>query len=193
LDSLLGLQPRQHASPWITAQAVALATRLPYRQATQLLSGFVGQPLDHRSLYAWVRSAGAELVAEEDKEQEAVFVQGELPPRDPQSREIVLAEVDGTFLRAQREQAPEFEVRLGLLACGKGLESLTAKHRRYRLLERVRYAGVEVVSFGRACSAALGGDRSGLRRASLPAGRGSPGVEPRQAFAALSGRQDSIL
>jgi hypothetical protein len=149
LDSLLGLQPRQHASPWITAQAVALATRLPYRQATQLLSGFVGQPLDHRSLYAWVRSAGAELVAEEDKEQEAVFVQGELPPRDPQSREIVLAEVDGTFLPAQREQAPEFEVRLGLLTSGKALESLSAKHHRYRLLERVRYAGVETAqNFG---------------------------------------------
>lgn len=143
LDSLLGLQPRQHASPWITAQAVALATRLPYRQATQLLSGFVGQWLDHRSLYAWVRSTGVALVAEEDEDQEAVFARGELPPSDPEAREIVLAEVDGTFLLAQREEVPEFEVRLGLLASGKGLESRTAKHRRHRLLERVRYGGVE--------------------------------------------------
>ncbi len=82
-------------------------------------------------------------MAEEDEQQEAVFVQGELPPCDPQSREIVLAEVDGTFLPAQREEAPEFEVRLGVLTSGKALESLTAKHHRYRLLERVRYAGVE--------------------------------------------------
>jgi hypothetical protein len=29
LDALLHLPPRQHASPWITSQAVALATRLP--------------------------------------------------------------------------------------------------------------------------------------------------------------------
>src|SRR3989304_3879617 len=33
--------------------------------------------------------------------------------------------------------------RLGVLTSGKALESLTAKHRRYRLLERVRYGGVE--------------------------------------------------
>ncbi|MGB2894913.1 MAG: UPF0236 family protein, partial [Anaerolineales bacterium] len=31
LDSLLELEPRQHASPWIIKQSVALATRLPYR------------------------------------------------------------------------------------------------------------------------------------------------------------------
>jgi hypothetical protein len=50
LDQVLGLQPRQHASPWITQQAVALATRLPYRQATYLLSTFINEAIDHRSM-----------------------------------------------------------------------------------------------------------------------------------------------
>ncbi len=40
LDELLALAPRQHASPWVQEQAVALATRLPYRQAATLLSGW---------------------------------------------------------------------------------------------------------------------------------------------------------
>ncbi len=48
LDAQLGLAPRQHASPWITQQAVALATRLPYRQATYLLSTFIDEAIDHR-------------------------------------------------------------------------------------------------------------------------------------------------
>ena len=143
LDALLHLPPRQHASPWITSQAVALATRLPYRQATSLLSAWVEAAIDHRSLYRWVQHTGAAVVLEEDQQQEAVFTHGEIPPRDPQPREIVLAEVDGTFLRAQREEGPQFELRLGVLTTGKALESPTAKHRRYRLLERVRYAGVE--------------------------------------------------
>ena len=143
LDALLGLERRQHASPWITHQAVALATRLPYRQATLLLSGWVEAPIDHRSLYRWVQRVGATVVAEENQQQEAVFAHGEIPARDPGRREIVLAEVDGTYLRAQREQVPDFEVRLGVLTTGKALESLTAKHRRYRLEERVRYGGVE--------------------------------------------------
>lgn len=158
LDAQLGLEPRQHASPWITEQAVSLATRLPYRQAAYLLGAFVEEPIDHRSLYRWVQKAGAQIVAEEDELQTEVFKHGVIPPRDPQEREIILAEVDGTFLRAQREEGTQFEVRLpsrtgvppvlaartvGVLTTGKALESPTAKHRRYRLLERVRYGGAE--------------------------------------------------
>ncbi len=143
LDEVLGLGRRQHASPWITNQAVALATRLPYRQATYLLSTFVQAPIDHRSLYRWVQKAGTQIVDEEDELQTAVFTHGEVPPRDLKEREIVLAEVDGTFLRSQREAGRKFEVRLGVLTTGKVLESRTAKHKRYRLLERVRYGGVE--------------------------------------------------
>jgi hypothetical protein len=143
LDELLGLEPRQHASPWIVDQAVALATRMPYRQATYLLSNFVEVSMDHRSLYRWVQKEGAAIVEEENDLQEAVFQHGEVPARHPTQRELILAEVDGTFLRAQREEGDRFEVRLGVLTTGKELESLTAKHRRYRLKERVRYGGVE--------------------------------------------------
>jgi len=143
LDQALGLQPRQHASPWITSQAVALATRIPYRQAAYLLGGFLDEEIDHRSLYRWVQNAGAQIVEEEDELQTEVFEHGVVPARDEQERELVLALVDGTMLRAQREEGDRFEARLGVLASGKALESLTAKHRRYQLQERVRYGGVE--------------------------------------------------
>lgn len=149
LDEVLGLRPRQHASPWVLAQAVALASRIPYRQATHLLAGLMETALDHRTVYAWVQQAGARVVAEENEQQEAVFGRGEEAPRDSQVREIVVTEVDGTFLKGQREQAPEFEVRLGVLYSGKELESSTAKRRRYRLRERVLYGGVEAAeAFG---------------------------------------------
>lgn len=143
LDKVLGLEPRQHASPWVIAQAVALASRVPYRQATQILVSMLEAPVDHRTVYSWVQQAGAQVVAEEDEEQEAVFGRGEVPVSAEGERELVVAEVDGTFIKAQREEVPEFEVRLGLLYSGKELESATAKHRRYRLLERVHYGGVE--------------------------------------------------
>jgi hypothetical protein len=143
LDAILEMAPRQHASPWITNQAVALATRIPYRQATYLLRTFVDAPIDHRSLYRWVQKTGARIVEEEDEMQAAVFTHGEVPPRDHQEREIVLAEVDGTFLKAQREEGDRFEVRLGVLTTGKKLKSKTAKHKRYQLQERVRYGGAD--------------------------------------------------
>jgi len=82
-------------------------------------------------------------VDEEDELQTAVFEHGVVPPRDGEKREIILAEVDGTFLRAQREEGDRFEVRLGVLTTGKSLVSQTAKNRRYRLEERIRYGGVE--------------------------------------------------
>jgi len=143
LDEVLGLRPRRHVSPWVLAQAVGLATRIPYRQATQLLAGLMGTTLDHRTVYAWVQQAGSQVVADEDEQQEAVFGRGQEAPSDPRVREMVVTEVDGTFLKAQGEGAPEFEVRLGVLYSGKELESCTAKHRRYRLRERVLYGGVE--------------------------------------------------
>ena len=41
LDRVLGLRPRQHASPWVVGQAVAVAIRVPYCQATRLLTGWL--------------------------------------------------------------------------------------------------------------------------------------------------------
>lgn len=105
LDELLGLRPRQHASPWILAQAVALATRVPYRQATRLLAGVMEAALDHRTAYAWVQQAGAQVVAEEDEQQEAVFSRGQQAPSDPRVRELVVTEADGTLLKALRGSA----------------------------------------------------------------------------------------
>lgn len=179
LDSTLGLTPRQHATPLVISQAIALATRLPYRQATYLLQQWVGAFVDHRTVYAWMKQAGAKVVVEEDEEQEAVFGRGEVPPCGVGERELVVAEVDGTFLKAQREGSPDFEIRVGVLFSGKELESATAKHRRYRLKERVLYGGVESASdFGERLFL-LGEARLGLTRARniLMVGDGAEWIE----------------
>lgn len=143
LDQVLELAAGQHTSPWITDRAIGLATRLPFRQAACLLGAFVDEAIDHRSLHRWIQKAGAQIVTAEDELQQAVFSHGALPPQDDRQREIILTEVDGTFLRAQREDSPKFEVRLGVLTTGKSLVSPSAKNRRYRLQERLCYAGVE--------------------------------------------------
>lgn len=179
LDDLLALAPRQHASPRVQELAVQLATRLPYRQAAALLGSWLETPVDHRTLYGWVQRAGAQVVAEEDAQQDAVFGRGEEPPCDPQERELVVTEVDGTFLKAQRERVPEFEVRLGVLFSGKEQVSATAQHQRYRLRERVLYGGVESAqAFGERLFLA-GEERLGLSRAQhlLLVGDGAEWIE----------------
>jgi len=59
VDNVLGLAPRQHASPWVQEEAIALAKRIPYGQATTILSRLLETPLDHRTVYAWVQRAGS--------------------------------------------------------------------------------------------------------------------------------------
>ncbi len=127
----------------VVEQAVALATRLPYRQAALLLGRLLGEEVDHRSLYAWVRAEGQVLVDEEAALQEAVFAHGELPPSSDEEHELVVAVVDGTHIRAQRERQPSFEVRIGVAYSGRELVSTTARHKRYRLSGRHLYGGVD--------------------------------------------------
>lgn len=179
LDEMLGLEARQHVSPWILQQCISLATRIPYRQAAALLSQFLDEDLDHRSLYRWVQKAGAKIVEEEDVLQEEVFQHGVIPPCADQEHEIILAEVDGTFLKAQREEGSKFEVRLGIMATGKELESETAKHKRYRLQNLVCYGGVDTSqSFGERLFL-LGEATLGLSRAKhlLMVGDGAEWIE----------------
>lgn len=112
-----------------------------------------------------MQQAGCEVVRGEEVQQEAVFGRGEEAPCDTAARKIVVAEVDGTFIKAQRERVPNFEVRLGVLYSGKALESATAKYRRYRLVERLRYGGVENAdTFGERLFL-TGEAKLGLRRA----------------------------
>lgn len=59
LDEVLGLVPRQHASPWLIEQASALAGQLSYREAAEFLSGYLGTNVDHRTLYSLVGNAQA--------------------------------------------------------------------------------------------------------------------------------------
>ena len=144
---------QEHATAAVVEQAVALATRLPYRQAALLLGRLLGEHVDHRSLYAWVKAEGQQLVDEEAALQEAVFEDGELPPSSGEERELVVAVVDGTYIRAQREGQPSFEVRIGVAYSGRTLQSTTARHSARRNRWRAR-AALITLHPDRACLAA---------------------------------------
>jgi hypothetical protein len=59
LDGVLGLVPRQHASPWVIDQAAALAGQFSYREAAEFLTSYLGTNVDHRTLYNLVGHAKA--------------------------------------------------------------------------------------------------------------------------------------
>jgi len=55
----------------------------------------------------------------------------------------VVPEVDGTMIHSQEKGEDDFEAKLGIMYSDKELESKKAKHRRYRLKDKVVYAGIE--------------------------------------------------
>jgi hypothetical protein len=68
-----------------------------------------------------------------------VFELGEAPPTAGEAPELVVVEADGTFLRAQGEDADRFEVKTGVFYTGKR-RSGGRRHRRFALLEKSCYA-----------------------------------------------------
>jgi hypothetical protein len=62
---------------------------------------------------------------------------------DGKQWEAVVLEVDGTMLHSQEKGEDDFEAKLGIMYSGRELESKKAKHRRYRLKEKVIYGEIE--------------------------------------------------
>jgi len=143
LDDILGLRPYQAATRWVRRRALELAVEYPFRQAMSLLRHEIGDEISHRTIHRWAQEEGKKLRDEEKTKQEAVFGRAEKVRNDGQQREIVVLEVDGTMLHSQEKGEDDFEAKLGIMYSGKELESKTAKHKRYRLKEKVIYAGIE--------------------------------------------------
>lgn len=143
LDDVLGLRPYQGETKWVRRRALELAVEYPYRQARSLLRHEIGDEISYRTIHRWAQEEGKKLREEEEARQEAVFGRAEKVRGDGKEREIVVLEVDGTLLHSQEKGEDNFKAKLGIMYSGKELESKKARHRRYRLKEKVIYGGIE--------------------------------------------------
>ena len=143
LDNVLGLRPYQSATGWVRQRALELAVEYPFRQAMSLLRHEIGDEISHRTIHRWAQEEGKKLRDKEEARQEAVFGRAEKVRNDDKEREIVVLEVDGTMIHSQEKGEDNFEAKLGIMYSGKELESKKAKHRRYRLKDKVVYGGIE--------------------------------------------------
>jgi hypothetical protein len=143
MDDVLGLRPYQAATTWVKQRALELAVEYTFRKAMSLPRHEIGDEISHRTIHCWAQEEGKKLREEEEASQEAVFARAEKVRNDGKEREIVVLEGDGTMLHSQEKGEDDFEAKLGIMYSGKELESKTAKHRRYRLKEKVVYGGIE--------------------------------------------------
>ena len=124
-------------------RACELANEYTYREAAALLSAEIGDEVSHGAVWNWVQKSGRALRQEEDQRWEAVFEDGEVFEGEGEEKEIVVTEMDATMLHSQEKGREKLTVNLGVMYSGKELESETAKYKRYRLIEKTVYGGIE--------------------------------------------------
>jgi hypothetical protein len=100
LDHRLGLAPHHEASPAVRRRGCHLAAEHPYREAARLLSAELGAPVDHRAIWRWVQAEGDAKLQARARRVNAMFEDGEAPPRPPGPvPERLTVAVDATGIR----------------------------------------------------------------------------------------------
>lgn len=127
LDERLGLAPHHEASPWVRRRGCTLAAEHPYREAARLLSEEVGAHIDHRAIWRWVQADGDEKLRARAERVNAMFCDGEAPPRpDHPAPERLTVAVDATGIRLIEAEGASVKLAVSFT----GTEQLTGSKRR---------------------------------------------------------------
>ncbi|WP_324715356.1 ISLre2 family transposase [Carboxydochorda subterranea] len=138
LDKALGLPAEERFSPLVQERAVALATRMSFRKAAQVLQD-EGIPVSAQTVHQWVQEAGAARESQERAATERIAATGELPASEGRSATAVVVEVDGVWLALQRAKAKRWEFKVGVMHEGWVAED--PRGRRFRLQGKQAWGG----------------------------------------------------
>ena len=137
LDRRLGLAPHHEASPAVRRRGCHLAAEHPYREAARLLGSEVGASVDHRAIWRWVQAEGDARLTERAERVNALFEDGEAPPRpDRDVPERLTVAVDATGIRLVEGEGASVKLAVSFT----GTEQLTGSKR--RLLDRWVFADI---------------------------------------------------
>ncbi len=140
LDELLGLREEERFCPLVQQIAVALAAKMSYREAALFMRKFLLVPVSHQEIHRWVQEAGEARLAEQEKEREALFEDGEVK-EGRREAELVVIEADGVYVSLQRTGgAKRAEIKLGTMH--EGWEAESPSRKRFRLREKECWGGV---------------------------------------------------
>lgn len=147
LDERLHLEPHHEASPAVRRRACELAAEHPYREAARLLGAEVGAHVDHRAPWRWVQAEGSALLRARAERVNAMFTDGEAPPRPNQPvPEALTVAVDATGIRLIEGEGASVKVAVAFSAS----EQVGTTSKR-RLADRMVFADIgDPDAFGQA-------------------------------------------
>jgi hypothetical protein len=127
-----------------------LALRMPFRQGAEILGRFTDDKFTAKALWSVVQDEGARIRGDHLRIEDDLLNHGIAPPYEGAAPELVVIEADGTFLRAQREDAKSLKVHTAVSYHGKQLAG-GRRHKRWRLTGKHCYATTaSTTAFGKA-------------------------------------------
>ena len=119
VDEVLGIIPYGRYSLGVQQKGSYLASELPYREASEILSWLIRNDVSHSTIGRMVRYVGATYQAKEQERHEQIFERGEKLEPGHIPAKVLYGESDGVFVPLQREAKKKVEVRVGVLYTGK--------------------------------------------------------------------------
>lgn len=139
LDEFLGLKEGERFCPLTQEIAISLATRMPFREAAFILNHYLNIPVTHQVIHQWVTEAGRTREEELKRGEEAVFLDGEIPP-GREKIDTLFIEADGVIVPLQRSEERNVELKLGV--CHQGSFPTDPSKKRFALKNKLLWGGV---------------------------------------------------
>jgi len=139
LDEKLGLREGERFCPLVQSIAIALATKMTYREAAEFMRHYLLVSVSHQEIHRWVQEAGKAREEEQKEKEEGVYQRGEKVEGEG-SAEVVVIEADELRVARQRQKGKKIEIKLGTLH--EGWEKEAPGSDRVRLKGKSCWGGV---------------------------------------------------
>lgn len=139
LDELLGLKEGERFCPLTQEIAISLAARMPFREAAFILNHYLNVPVSHQAIHHWLIEAGRAREEELKRGEEAIFLDGEIPPAR-EKIDTLFIEADGVIVPLQRSKERQVELKLGV--CHQGSFPTDPSKKRFALRNKLLWGGV---------------------------------------------------
>lgn len=127
LDERLKIGAYHRHSISLQQKGSFLASELPYREASEVLSWLVGDDISHSTIGRMVQQVGDSYQAEAEYERRRVFeFGGDLKPGRVPAK-VLYGESDGVWISLQHEKKRKAEVRVGIFYTGKKMIGVKRK------------------------------------------------------------------
>lgn len=127
LDEALNLRQGKRLSGRLLKLAVSLATRLPFRQAAEIMAEAGMGQLSHMTIHSEVKRTGLEQKEMQEALRHKLFVSGEEPEGEKKKVPVLFIEADGIIIPLQRSKQDRLEVKVGIVYEG-WIEKGKARH-----------------------------------------------------------------